>query len=228
MVEEWLNAVRQRAISVPMLNHMYNVAGLNHDNVIKKKHFPRYRPYARRIPRSPVDSPKKGQWRGALKFSLIYAWTNGLANHRDAGDLRRRSAHHDVIVMWVQLAVGEETDPHCWHMIDSIIPGWTQSHKKYNRLLKIHYCDVKMGAMASQITSLTILNRSFRRRSKKTSKLCITGLCAGNSPVTGEFPPQMASNVQNGSIWWCHNVDFSWQRENAFRIGCVKPCHTPG
>ena len=34
------------------------------------------------------------------------------------------------------------------------------------------------------------LNRLFRRRSKKTSKLCVTGLCAGNSPVTGEFPAQ--------------------------------------
>ena len=31
-------------------------------------------------------------------------------------------------------------------------------------------------------------NRLFRRRSKKTSKLRVTGLCAGNSPGTGEFP----------------------------------------
>ena len=44
------------------------------------------------------------------------------------------------------------------------------------------------------------LNRLFRRRSKKTSKLRVTGLCAGNSPVTGEFPAQMASNAENGSI----------------------------
>ena len=33
----------------------------------------------------------------------------------------------------------------------------------------------------------------------------VTGLCAGNSPVTGEFPAQMASNVENGSIWWRHH-----------------------
>ena len=46
------------------------------------------------------------------------------------------------------------------------------------------------------------LNRSFRRRSKKTSKLQVTGLCVGNSPVTGEFPAQMASNAENVSIWW--------------------------
>ena len=52
-----------------------------------------------------------------------------------------------------------------------------------------------------------LLNRSFRRRSKKTSKLRVTGLCAGNSPGTGEFPAQMASNTENVSIWWRHDVD---------------------
>ena len=46
----------------------------------------------------------------------------------------------------------------------------------------------------------------FRRRSKKTSKLRVTGLCAGNSPVAGEFPAQMASNAENVSIWWRHHV----------------------
>ena len=50
-----------------------------------------------------------------------------------------------------------------------------------------------------------LLNRLFRRRSEKTSKLRVTGLCAGNSPVTGEFPAQMASNAKNVSIWWRHH-----------------------
>ena len=50
-----------------------------------------------------------------------------------------------------------------------------------------------------------LLNRSFRRRSKKTPKLRVTGLCAGNSPVTGEFPAQMTSDAQNVSIWWRHH-----------------------
>ena len=83
-----------------------------------------------------------------------------------------------------------------------------------------------MGAMASQITSVTIVyswNRLFRRRSKKTSKLRVTGLCAGNSPVTSEFPVQMASNVENVSIWWRHRgyfcsggrvVDHKYKYEN--------------
>ena len=50
-----------------------------------------------------------------------------------------------------------------------------------------------------------LLKRLFRRRSKKTSKLRVTGLCVGNSPGTGEFPAQMASNAENVSIWWRHH-----------------------
>ena len=50
-----------------------------------------------------------------------------------------------------------------------------------------------------------LLNRSFRRISKKTSKLRVTGLCAGNSPVTGEFLPQKVSNAENFSSWWRHH-----------------------
>ena len=50
-----------------------------------------------------------------------------------------------------------------------------------------------------------LLNRPSMRRSKKTSKLRVTGLCAGNSPETGEFPAQMASNAENVSIWWRHH-----------------------
>ena len=45
-------------------------------------------------------------------------------------------------------------------------------------------------------------NRLFKGRSKKTSKLRVTGQCAGNSPVTGEFPAQRASNAENVFIWW--------------------------
>ena len=51
-----------------------------------------------------------------------------------------------------------------------------------------------------------LLNYLFRRRSKKTSNLRVTGLCEGNSPVTGEFPAQMASNADLFFIWWRHHV----------------------
>ena len=71
----------------------------NHDDVIKWKHFPRYWPFVRGIHRSPVDSPHKGQWHGALMFSLICARINGWVNNREAGDLRRHRTHYDVIVL---------------------------------------------------------------------------------------------------------------------------------
>ena len=50
-----------------------------------------------------------------------------------------------------------------------------------------------------------LFNRLFRRRSKETSKLRVTGLCEANSPVTSEFPTQRASNTENVSIWWRHH-----------------------
>ena len=51
-----------------------------------------------------------------------------------------------------------------------------------------------------------LLKRLFRSRSKKTSKLRVTCLCAGNWPGTGEFTAQMTSYAENVSIWWCHRV----------------------
>ena len=71
-----------------------------HDDVIKWKHFLRYWPFVRVIHLSPVNSPHKSQWCGALMFSLMYTWANGWVNNRDAGDLRRYGVHCDVSVMW--------------------------------------------------------------------------------------------------------------------------------
>ena len=131
----------------------------NHDDVIKWKHFPRYCPFVRGIHQSLVKSPRKGQWQGALMFSLIYAWTHDWVNNRDASDLR--------------------------------LPlRWRHNGHDYVLNNQPHHC---------------LLNGLFGRRSKKTSKLRVTGLCAGNSPGTVEFPAQMANIADNDSIWWRHN-----------------------
>ena len=94
----------------PLMANMRNIGYLDflmaqsytifHDDVIKWKHFPRHWPFVRGIHRSPVNSPHKGQWRGALMFSLICAWIHGWVNNRDAGDLRRHRVHYEVIVMY--------------------------------------------------------------------------------------------------------------------------------
>ena len=86
-------------IPAPGAQRLETHAGLSYDDVIKWKHFPRNWSFVRGIHRSPVNSPHKGQWRGALMFSLICGLINDWVNNREAGDLRRYRAHYDVIVM---------------------------------------------------------------------------------------------------------------------------------
>ena len=83
----------------------FNVLSRPHNDVIKWKHFPRYWYFVRGIHRSLVNSPHKGQWRGAF----LIGWINSWVNNCGAGDLRHHHAHYDVIVMindhingWVQ------------------------------------------------------------------------------------------------------------------------------
>ena len=88
---------------------------------------------------------------------------------------------------------------------------------------EVHYGDVIMSAMASQITSLTIVYSTVYSGAdqRKHIKLRITGLCEGKSPVTGEFPTKRVSNAENVSIWWRHHetapetmwtVAFAWDQ----------------
>ena len=79
----------------------YRLKLICHDDVIKWKHFPRNWPFVRGIHRSPVNSLHKGQWRGALIFTLICVWINNWVNNGEAGDLRRYRIHYDVTVMYL-------------------------------------------------------------------------------------------------------------------------------
>ena len=103
--------------------------------------------------------------------------------------------------------------------------GWLFYHDRH---MAIHYNDVIMSIMASQITSLAIVYSTVysRRRSKKTSKLRVSGLCEGNSPMTDEFPTQRASNAENVSIlmtssWYINSFSrriFKWIQ--TVKLGC--------
>ena len=105
-----------------------------HDDVIKREHFPRYWPFVRGIHRSPVNSPHKGQWRGALMFPLICTWINGWVNNREAGDLRRHRTHYEAIVMISRQTVAHlslreiNTFKHLillhFSMFSNIVPDW--------------------------------------------------------------------------------------------------------
>ena len=99
---------------------------------------------------------------------------------------------------------------------------WIPSHA-----LPQHYSDVIMSMMASPNHQPhdCLLNRLFRCRWKKTSKLCITALCERNSPVTGELAAQRASNAENLMTSPCYvriyvdrsskHYSFDWPRKNS-------------
>ena len=103
-----------------------------------------YWPFVREIHPSPVDFPHKGQWCGALVFSLFYAWTNGWANNRGTGHV----AHYDVTVMssamlspswssrqWVRYIHSSNKELPQWHQdVINHHPG--HPHDLQNRKLK--------------------------------------------------------------------------------------------
>ena len=90
-----------------------------YDDVIKWKLFPRYWSFVRGIHRSPVNSPHKGQWRGAWMFSLISIWINGWVNNHEAGDLRRYRGHYDVIVMPDMVSAEVFQHATYWYQMDA-------------------------------------------------------------------------------------------------------------
>ena len=76
----------------------------------------------------------------------------------------------------------------------------------FHQISIMHYSDVIMGGTASQITSLVIFTQPIiQTKIQENIKVPRHWLCAGNSPVTCEFPAQMASNAKNVSIWWRHH-----------------------
>ena len=83
---------------------------------------------------------------------------------------------------------------------------WLFHVELHHHFYPLQWCHNGRKSISNHQTHDCLLNRSFRHRSKKTSQLRVTGLCVGNSPVTGEIPTQRASNVENVSIWWCHHI----------------------
>ena len=152
-----------------------------------------------------VHSPRKGQWREALMFSFICVWINGWVNNRESDDLRRRSAYYDVTVMLM----------HAWGSYDGIwhsnnhapVPieldndtCWQIGVLK-TRIKSSHYNGVIMSAMASQITSLTIvystvyLGADQRKHQISASLAFVRGIHRGpvNSPHKGPVTRKMFS-----------------------------------
>ena len=129
----WLEPTRSL---LPIRPHF---TGSLHDDVIKWKHFPRNWPFVRGIHRSPVNSPDKGQWRGALMFFFICVWINDWVKNREAGDFRRYRAHYGVIVMR-DLKHHHQTSA-CFVYIMHVGCDYVLSMKS---LLQIHQIDITL------------------------------------------------------------------------------------
>ena len=84
----------------------------------------------------------------------------------------------------------------CW--------GQIYSRRYCIKGISLQWCRNEHDGISNHQPHDCLLNHLFRHRSKKTSKVCITGLCEGNSPVTHEFPVQRASNAEKVSIWRRH------------------------
>ena len=79
----------------------------------------------------------------------------------------------------------------------------------------LQWCHSGRNGVSNNHPHHCLLNRLFRGRSKKIWKLRVTGLCAGNSSVIGEFPAQMGSDAENVSIWWRHHASCKYNHPKA-------------
>ena len=91
--------VSRRRVASPVYSDFTHLTWWRH----KLETFPRHWPFVRDIHRSPINSPHKGQWRGALMFPLICVWHNSWLNNGDVGDLRCHRAHYDVTILSIVL-----------------------------------------------------------------------------------------------------------------------------
>ena len=155
--------------SIMSTDHYPQRVTMTHDDVIKWKHFPRYWPFVRGIHRSPVNSPHKGQWRGALMSSLICVWINGWVNDREAGDLRRYRGHYDVIVMrTVQWTSLRRFQSRC-------LLKWSVGYKsnvlvKLNHFLPDEFFLITVSVVGYQLVFLRLSYHCSGVRKKSSSK----------------------------------------------------------
>ena len=176
-----------------------------HDDVIQWKRFPRYWPFVWGIHRSPVNSPHKGQWCGALMFSLIGARINGWVNNREAGDLRRYRTHYDVIVMNVTFAACSnwQQRKHREFCITELLWGESSAYQRVspNKKLVIEkvfpYCNISwiiVSKMSPIYFTALLLSFFYNNEAWRKSLLCRHN---GRDSVSNH-QPHLYSTVYSG------------------------------
>ena len=152
--------------------------------------------------RNPLVTGVNGQSRVALV--LLYCWKTVESGHinmlallcqahckRNTNGLITRLTCHSHLITTTVMFVGKGCGQmHLHRLLSDLTSQWRHNGHDGVSNHQPHHC---------------LLNRAFRHTSKKISKLCVTGLCEGKSPMTGEFPAQRANNAENVSIWWRHH-----------------------
>ena len=156
-----------------------------------------------KIQRSPVNSPLKGKWRWALMFSLICTWTNGWTNHWDTVDLRHHRAHYDTTVIITDISLQFSNVLSLFFYFDRA-DNICQYGGRDLVKLKVHTYPVNTlfdarrtgnkyihKHMWPAITTWSAgLDSSTWWRHQMETFSALLAICAGNSPVPGEFPAQ--------------------------------------
>ena len=117
--------------------------------------------------------------------SLAFVW----GSHRDRWIPAQRASYAENVSIWWR--------HHAWYWVYAVKVPFMRKTSQWRHNGR--------DSVSNHQPRECLLNRLIRSRSKKTSKLRVTALCARNSPETGEFPAQRASNAENVSIWWRHH-----------------------
>ena len=108
-------------------------------------------------------------------------------------------------VIFIRLAIFAKFLLKSWLFLENAISCFLSCSTLWSWDQSLQWRHNELAGVSKHQPHGCLLNRLFRRRSKKTSKLRVTGLFEGSSPVTGEFPAQSASNAENVSILWRHH-----------------------
>ena len=135
-------------------------------------------------------------WVGLVRLSGNYHWIDGTEYTKNDGKTDTKCMSVGILLGLANYNANDCTETKHFVCEDYPPPGRSTFACNFSLLRRHNGRD----GVSNHQPHDCLLNRSFRRRSKKTSKFRVTGLCAGNSAVTGEFPAQMASDAENASI----------------------------
>ena len=173
-------------------------------------------------------------WTNTWIFLVLSFHSSGVGHSKTLGPIWigiTENVHECKFYMYIK--IGSRMKSSCWYLclkvsaatfgegcislthIHIIKPQWAkwmwrlyrinQTRPQANIPVVLQWRHNGRGSVSNHQPHDCLLNRLIRRRSKKKSKPRVTGLCAGSSSVTGEFPAQSASNAENVSIWWRHH-----------------------